>query len=118
MANPQKENGHIDIANELAEALAHIRIPGEAVQVFWIVMRKTYGWNKIEDKIPLSQFEEMTGLPRPSICRAINKLLKMNIVTRKGNSTSLFTKTGGDIITTYAIQKDYEKWLTLTKKPT
>ncbi|MGR3219193.1 MAG: replication protein, partial [Candidatus Anammoxibacter sp.] len=118
MANPQKENGHIDIANEIMEAKARIRIPGEAEQVLCVIFRKTYGWNKTEDKIPLSQFEEMTGLPRPSICRAINKLLKINIITRKGNSTSLFTKKGGDTITTYAIQKDYEKWLTLTKKPT
>jgi len=28
--NPQIENGHIDIANDIWEALTRIRIPGEA----------------------------------------------------------------------------------------
>jgi len=33
MASPQLENGYTRIANELMEALARIRIPGEARQV-------------------------------------------------------------------------------------
>ena len=46
MAMPQVENGYTRIANELLEALAKIRIPGEARQVFDVIMRKTYGFRK------------------------------------------------------------------------
>ncbi len=118
MASPQKENGFTPIANEIMQALAKIRIPGEARQVLDAILRKTYGWGKSEDQISLSQFEQMTGLARPSICRAINKLLRMNIIIKKGNAKSLFTKKGNDITSVYSIQKNHEDWHTLTKKLT
>ena len=38
MANPQTENGYTKIANEIMEALAHIRIPGEAMQVLLVIL--------------------------------------------------------------------------------
>lgn len=118
MAEPQKENGHVGIANEIIEALAKVRIPGEANQVLWAIFRKTYGWNKKEDRISLSQFQDMTGLGKVAICKGINKLITMNIVTKKGNATSLFTKKGNDTIVSYSIQKDHDKWRTLPKKVT
>ena len=118
MASPQIENGYTRIANEIMEALAKIRIPGEARQVLDAVFRKTYGWNKREDKISLSQFEKMTGLARPSICRAIKKLLIMNIIEKSGNSKSLFTKRGNDKISVDSIQKNHNDWFTLTKPST
>ena len=60
MANPQKENGYTAIANEIMEALCRHRIPGEDRQVLDVIFRKTYGFNKIEDYISLSQFVDMT----------------------------------------------------------
>jgi len=65
MAEPQKENGYTPIANEIMEALCRIRIPGEERQVLDCILRKTYGWNKCEDAISLTQFMEMTGLKNP-----------------------------------------------------
>jgi len=110
LASPQKENGYVAIANKIMEALASIRIPGEARQVLDVIFRKTYGWNKKEDEISLSQFRKTTGLTSPHIIRARNKLLKMNIITvaQKGNSNIL----------TYRFQKDYTKWKSLPKKET
>ena len=61
MTTPQLENGYIKIATELYDALCGIRIPGEARQVFDVILRKTYGWNKKKDAIALSQFVEATG---------------------------------------------------------
>jgi phage replication O-like protein O len=90
MASPQKENGYTAIANEIMDALAKIRIPGEERQVLDSILRKTYGWNKCEDPIALSQFVEMTGLNKPHIVRSINGLLlkKVIIITQKGNDTA------------------------------
>jgi len=108
LASPQKENGYTAIANKIMEELAIMRIPGEARQVLDVILRKTYGWNKKEDEISLSQFRKTTRLLSPNIIRARKKLLKMNVITviQKDNSR----------IPTYRFQKDYTKWKPLSKK--
>jgi len=106
MANPQAENGHVDLANELVEALAKIRISGEEMQCLWVIIRKTYGWKKKEDWIALSQFQEMTGINHGNVCRALRGLLKKNIVVKKDDRRGV----------SYGIQKDYLKWRPSSKK--
>lgn len=110
MASPQCEDGYTRIANEIMDALAKIRIPGEERQVLDSIMRKTYGWNKCEDLIALSQFVEMTGLNKPHIIRAIQGLLskKVIIVTEKGN----------DPAKVYKFNKNHDEWIPLPKKVT
>jgi len=109
VANPQKEHGHVDVANEIVEALAKIRISGEEMQCLWVIIRKTYGWHKKQDDIALSQFCEMTNLKKPTICKVIFKLLakKIIIVTKKDNG-----------ITSYGFNKDFDQWKPLPKKVT
>lgn len=118
MISPQKENGYTPIANEIMDALAKIRIPGQARQVLDFILRKTYGWNKKQAIISLSQFVEGTGLSKVSICKGLNKLLEMKIITKLGNAKSYFTKLGNDFDVTYGFQKQYKLWLTLPKKVT
>lgn len=109
MANPQIEDGHVDLANEIIEALAKIRISGEEMQCLWVIFRKTYGWHKKEDNIALSQFCEFTGLKKPAVCRSISKLLskKIIVVIKKDNG-----------ISTYRFNKDFDIWQPLSKKIT
>lgn len=108
MANPQIENGHVDIANEIVDALAKIRLSGEEMQVLWVIIRKTYGWHKKQDMIALSQFSEMTGLSRQHVLRAIKKLLpKMVIVV---------SKNGYSRPNTYEFNKNFDEWKVLPKK--
>jgi len=104
MANPQKENGYTPIANELLEALCKIRISGEARQVYDVILRKTYGFNKLEDMISISQFVLYTTLRDSAVCKAVAKLVRMNVITKKGNI--------------YGIIKDFETWRPLPKKET
>jgi phage replication O-like protein O len=104
--NPQIENGHIDIANELAEALAMINISSYESRVLWIILRKTYGWHKKSDWISLSQFVELTGLTKPHIIRAIKKLVSKNIITQIGNDKGK----------EYSINKHYKNWKSLPKE--
>ncbi len=105
-ASPQKENGYTAIANKIMEALAIIRIPGEARQVLDAIFRKTYGWNKKEDRISLSQLRKMTNLKDCHIIRARKKLILMNLITIKKDPQ-------GSVI--YKFQKDYTKWRALPK---
>ncbi len=108
MASPQVENGYTKIANELLEAQARIRIPGEARQVLDVILRKTYGYGKKEDAISLSQFSLATGLKKPNCVRAVNKALAMNLIIKKDNGN----------IPIYRINKDFETWKPLSKKIT
>lgn len=111
MANPQKENGYIPIANEIYDAFRSIRIPGEAHQVLYCVIRQTYGYGKKEDRIALEQFSQWTGMKKPEVCRALAKLQMMNIIIgEKANSRNIATK--------YSLNKNWEKWKPLAKKQT
>ena len=108
MANPQAENGHVDLAHEIIEAMARYRIPGEQMQCVLVVWRKTYGWHKTEDAISLSQFVQMTGLKRPAVVRALNALNRKNIIIKKDNES----------ISIYKFNKNFETWQPLSKKIT
>ncbi|MCK9601602.1 MAG: replication protein [Sphaerochaeta sp.] len=101
MANPQKEDGYTAIANEIMEALCRHRIPGEDRQVLDVIFRKTYGFNKIEDYISLSQFVEMTGMKKPNIIRSLKSLLSKRIIIIQMDNG--FRKV-------YRINKDFDKW--------
>ena len=110
MANPQVESGHVDIANDLAEAFARIRISGEETQILWVILRKTYGWHKKSDAISLSQFVDITGMNKPNVIRAIHGLLskKIIIVINIDNARAKV----------YGINKDFDQWEPLSKKIT
>lgn len=105
---PQLENGFTQIANELIEQFARIRIPGEAMQVFWVMLRKIYGFHKKSDPIALSQIVAATGLSKIAVCKAVKKLIELNLITKKGNK----------IAAEYAINKHFDTWKPLPKKVT
>lgn len=105
MASPQCEDGYIRFASELWEAVCRFRIPGEARQIFDFIARKTYGYNKKEDAIALSQFCLATGIKKPNVVRAIKQLQSMNLIIKKDNGISSI----------YSINKDYTSWRPLSK---
>lgn len=105
---PQLENGYLKIANELVEAYTRARIPGEAMQCLWVIIRKTYGFGKLEDCISISQFSEHTGLKRQHAHRGISKLVELNLVTKKGDK----------YVSSYRINKDSSTWNLAPKKVT
>lgn len=106
MANPQIENGYVKIANEIYEALCHIRIPGEARQILDVIIRKTYGYNKKEDAISLSQFVHATGIRRQEVVRGITKLIDINLVRKKAST----------LANIYGLNKDFDTWRPDAKK--
>lgn len=110
MESPQLENGYTRIANEIYDAFCKIRISGEERQVLDCILRKTYGWNKCEDAISLSQFESMTGIQKPHIIRAINGLLSKNMIS--------VANIGNNKTKVYKFIKDYSIWRSLPKKAT
>ena len=104
MANPQSENGHADIANEILEALCKINLSSYQSRVLNAIFRKTYGWNKKSDWISNSQLVELTELKKQHVSRALSELKKRNMIIREGFNTSF--------------QKDYDQWQELPRKVT
>lgn len=112
MANPQKENGHIRIANEVVNKFCCYRLSGQEWQVLWVILRKTWGWGKKVDKISHSQFAELTGINRRHIWLIIQGLIEKELVFKT------ITEKGDSVIVSYGIQKNYDKWRVSPKKVT
>jgi len=96
MANPQLEDGHTRIANELMEQLMKLYLAPNQWQVLVCIIRKTYGFHKKIDYITNTQICEGTGLVKSTVSRAVNILKQRNIITRGGKHIGL--------------QKDWEQW--------
>lgn len=96
-ASPQKENGYTVVANELFEAIIRFRIPGECAQIFYAVMRRTYGFKKTEDFIANSQLVSMTGMKKANVSRSLSKLITHNLVIKSDNKLK--------------INKNYKGWV-------
>src|SRR3990167_3165841 len=105
MANPQLENGYTRIANDILEPLVKIPLLGAELRVLLFIIRKTYGWGKIQDKISFTQFEKGTGISR----QTINKTIK-NLVA-KGMIVKIYLPEGN---IGYTFIKDHEKWVVKT----
>jgi phage replication O-like protein O len=96
MANPQAENGHVDIANDVMEHLAQVNLCPYEWRLLVAVLRKTWGWKKKMDYIAPSQLAKMTGIKRQHVCRARAGLI----------SKGLLLSENGKI----GPNKDYETW--------
>jgi phage replication O-like protein O len=79
-ANPQKENGYTAIANEIMEQLAQVDFSPHETRLLMVLFRKTYGWGKKFDKIPLMQFEMAAKLERRCVTRTLKKLESRKII--------------------------------------
>ncbi len=53
--------------------------------VYACIMRKTWGFGKFEDAIAISQIVEMSGIPRRSVDRALEKLKKLGLLNVRGS---------------------------------
>lgn len=82
----QVENGHIEIAYGIADALMRTNMSAYQYRILWAIWRKTYGWKKKEDWVAHSQIVKMTGISKGHVSRAIKELKLRNIlVTCLGN---------------------------------
>lgn len=80
MSNPQVENGYAKIANELLEMFAHTNLSGREWQVLFVIIRKTYGYQKKQDAISYSQFYESTGIKTKNLPVVIKQLESKGLI--------------------------------------
>lgn len=105
MANPQKENGYTAIANEIMDALISTDLSGQDFKVALLIIRKTYGFNKIEDAVSLTQMMNATGMSKIRCSQVVNRLELMKILTVTQNINGIGKK--------YKFNKDFENWTTV-----
>lgn len=108
MANPSVKNGHIDIANEIAEKFARCPLSGEQWRLLWVVLRQTWGWKdgdrkKDFDWVSLSQFEEKTAMKRPNIVRNLRLLVAYKLLLKTENG--------------YGINQNHDEWAVAYRLP-
>jgi len=106
LANPQVENGHLKIANEVWDHLTSARLTGSEFQIILAVIRKTWGWNQKECPISLPEFQSVTRMPERTTVNSLNSLIGKNIlICIKGGGRSNASK--------WSFNKNWELWKTL-----
>lgn len=100
MSDPQPEHGYSRIAHELMDAIIRAPLSKRQYKVVFAVIRKTYGYNKKTDDMPLTQIIEMTGLDKGNLSKTINELEAMSVIT----------KGPGDHGFILGLNKDFEAW--------
>ena len=108
-ACPQKENGFTPIANEILEKLINAGLNGCELACALHIIRKTYGYNKKEDEISLTQFLQAIPRSRTSIINALKRLqlVKITILVKKGTSKKASNK--------WVFNKNYDSWQLVKK---
>ena len=95
-----QKKGFTQVPNKILDEMMKGNIPPGAKQIMHVIIRKTWGWQKNEDWIPVSQLVKMTGMHKKSVYRAIKFLLHNRIIIKKREGNKPF----------YSIQTKYYLW--------
>jgi phage replication O-like protein O len=109
MASPQKENGYTAIANEILEKIISSGLNGTELSILLHVWRKTYGFQKKQDEISLSQFLKAIPVSKQTLCTALSNLQLVKILR--------LVKKGSSIISSnlWEFNKNYDEWQLVKK---
>ena len=102
MASPQLEEGHTRIAHEILEALGVVSLKtAKAVPLMLVLMRLTYGFQRLEWEISLKDATEALNTSKGTAHRAMNELIDSNLLTKLKSIPGYYR---------VRIQKDWSKW--------
>jgi hypothetical protein len=102
MANPQSENGHLRIADDLVVAICRESLSAAQYKILLSIMSMTYRVGKTKAAISQDDLRYATGEKRYTIQSEMGKLVDRRIVFVQ------HLPSGGRLV---GIQKDYEQWL-------
>lgn len=77
------DDGYTRIANEILEKLTSFELSKRQLKIVLSVIRKTYGFNKKEDDITMSQVVKMTTLDKSAVSRTMAELFDMNVLSKR-----------------------------------
>lgn len=103
MANPQLEKGYTRIANEILMAIMKINLNGTQFRIILAILRFTYGFQRKEFEVSISQLAKHVKSNRAQIARELDALIDRKIILVVGTG-----KRGARIL---AFNKNYSEWL-------
>ena len=112
MASPQLENGFTKISNEILEALSRTELIGSHFCLILAILRKTYGFNKKEDRLSISQLVELLSVSRRTIIYNLQDLEAKKIILVKR-----VKKGAKNEVNIISFNKDHESWQTQNSSP-
>lgn len=99
----QVEDGHFArLHNLILDVLSEARFTASEFRVILYLLRKTYGYQKKEDDLSLSQWEDGTNTDRTQVSRTLADLIEKNVIYRT-NSPKKFCHR-------YGFNKYVETW--------
>jgi len=81
--NPQLENGHTRIANELLDAVIRYPFNGTEQAIVLLIMRRTYGWSKKKAFISYKEIKDATGKDIRNIKKYVKKLIEEKVIVKE-----------------------------------
>ncbi len=89
------------------DALIKVDLSGQEFKIALLIIRKTYGFNKKDDAVSLTQMMGFTGMGKIRCSQVVNRLQLMKIITVTENINGIGKK--------YKLNKDFEKWDTVNE---
>jgi len=80
VANTDKKEGFTKIPNDILDAIIRQKLSATQERALLYIIRKTYGYNKDDDRISIKRMAEETGYSRRAMIGAVHDLYKMGIV--------------------------------------
>jgi len=77
-----EQEGFIPIPNSIFDKYMKELSHNEFL-VLLAIIRKTWGWNKTEDRISVSQISGMTNYSKPTIIKSLSNLEKIGLISTK-----------------------------------
>ena len=82
------KKGFMRVPNDVAEAIIAAPLTANELKVLFVIMRQTYGYNRAEKDISISQIQKITGLAKGGISAALTKLKSKNIIKSEKQAKS------------------------------
>ena len=103
MANPQKENGSTDIANELLEVIYSSNFNAPQLDIIYCLIRYTYGFHRKSHKLSINFISRATKRHKITISKELVKLIDKNVINVEQKSTYSTSRI-------LSLNKNYSTW--------
>lgn len=104
--NPQPDNGHRRINNDVMTAIIKSKMSGAVLQVVLYVIDRSWGYQSLEATLGYSQICKATGLSKRAVINAVQQAEKAHLIVVNHGDTRTMTAN------TYLFNKYYDTWVT------
>ncbi len=104
--NPQRDNGHRRINNDVWASLVKAKLPGSVYQVVMYVIDRSWGYGQLDVSLGYSQICKATSLSKRAVITAVQIAEKNHLLVVDHGSTKTMSPN------CYLFNKHYDTWVT------